>query len=173
MSTKRWSTERPWCSPERLTNLDWPTARVADDLRGEIQRLKETSSAPLRTVGSPTLVRQLIDASLVDNLLLVTFPLFPGPAGRELGLHRHRLHRPRPHRPQGPRRSDSGHDLPPDGKRHPTRPTLRTDAAPWVARARGAQHERSAMLRNGAPHDDPAPGRSASPSLTGNRSSPG
>lgn len=66
-----------------LTSLDWPNARISDDLSGEIQRLKKTSLVSLRTVGSPTLVRQLIDASLIDNLLLVTFPLFAGPAGRE------------------------------------------------------------------------------------------
>lgn len=66
-----------------LTSLDWPNARISDNLSGEIQRLKSESSVELRTVGSPSLVRQLLDASLVDNLLLATFPLFAGSAGRE------------------------------------------------------------------------------------------
>lgn len=66
-----------------LSTVDWPNARISDDPVGEVRRLKEASQVPLRTVGSPTLVRQLIDASLVDELLLVTFPLLAGPPGRE------------------------------------------------------------------------------------------
>jgi dihydrofolate reductase len=66
-----------------LTTVDWPNARVADDLLEEAKRLKDSSDVPLRTVGSPTLVCQLVAAGLVDRLRLVTFPLFAGPDGRE------------------------------------------------------------------------------------------
>lgn len=38
---------------------------------------------PLRSVGSLSLVRQLVAGGLVDQLRLVTFPLFAGDAGRE------------------------------------------------------------------------------------------
>lgn len=66
-----------------LRGVEWPNARVSDDLAGEIQHLKKDGQVPLRTVGSPTLVRQLIDEALVDILQLVTFPLIAGPPGRE------------------------------------------------------------------------------------------
>ena len=38
---------------------------------------------PLRTVGSLTLVRSLLDLNLVDRLRLAVFPLVLGPDGRE------------------------------------------------------------------------------------------
>ena len=38
---------------------------------------------PLRTVGSLSVGRQLIDAGLVDRLRLMTFPLLAGTDGRE------------------------------------------------------------------------------------------
>ena len=66
-----------------LTTVDWPNARVADDLLEEVKRLKDSSDVPLRTIGSLTLVCQLVAAGLVDRLRLVTFPLFAGPDGRE------------------------------------------------------------------------------------------
>jgi dihydrofolate reductase len=66
-----------------LTTVDWPNARVASDLVDEVTRLKDASDVPLRTVGSLTLVRQLVAAGLVDRLRLVTFPLLAGPDGRE------------------------------------------------------------------------------------------
>jgi dihydrofolate reductase len=66
-----------------LTTVDWPNARVSDNLVVETTRLKDASDVPLRTVGSPTLVGQLVAAGLVDRLRLVTFPLFAGPDGRE------------------------------------------------------------------------------------------
>lgn len=66
-----------------LTTVDWPNARVADDLLEETKRLKDSSDVALRTVGSLTLVRQLLAAGLVDRLRLVTFPLVAGPDGRE------------------------------------------------------------------------------------------
>jgi len=66
-----------------LTVVDWPNARVADDLVTATTDLKATSERPLRTIGSPSSVCQLLSAGLVDRLRLVTFPLFAGPHGRE------------------------------------------------------------------------------------------
>lgn len=68
---------------QTLRSVDWPRARVSDDLLEEVRRLKEASGPPLRTVGSRSLIRQLLDEKLVDTLRLVTFPLLAGPAGRE------------------------------------------------------------------------------------------
>jgi len=67
-----------------LDRVEWPNARICrDDLGGEVERLKASSEVPLRTVGSLSVARQVINAGLVDRLRLMTFPLFAGPDGRE------------------------------------------------------------------------------------------
>ena len=67
-----------------LTQLDWPNARTcADDLTDEVRRLKDNGDIELRTVGSLSIVRQVLDAGLVDRLRLIVFPLIAGPPGRE------------------------------------------------------------------------------------------
>ena len=67
-----------------LTEVAWPHTRICnDDLVGEVRALKESSQTPLRTMGSLSIGRQLLDAGLVDRLRLVTFPLIAGPPGRE------------------------------------------------------------------------------------------
>lgn len=68
-----------------LTEVEWPHARISDDLVAEVRRLKasEDSGDGLRTIGSLSIVRQLLDAQLVDIFRLVTFPLIAGPPGRE------------------------------------------------------------------------------------------
>ena len=67
-----------------LERAEWPNARICHDDPGvEVERLKASSEAPLRTVGSLSVARQLISAGLVDRLRLMTFPLFAGPDGRE------------------------------------------------------------------------------------------
>lgn len=67
-----------------LRQTDWPNTRVCgEDLVGEIRRLKADGGVPLRTVGSLSVVRQLMGAGLVDRLRLLTFPLVAGDAGRE------------------------------------------------------------------------------------------
>ena len=61
----------------------WPGARVCStDLLIEVRRLKE-GDRRVRTVGSLSIVRQLVDGGLVDRLRLLIFPLFAGDAGRE------------------------------------------------------------------------------------------
>jgi dihydrofolate reductase len=67
-----------------LRQADWANTRIcAVDPAGEIRRLKEAGDVPLRTVGSLSVARQLLDAGLVDRLRLMTFPLIAGEAGRE------------------------------------------------------------------------------------------
>jgi dihydrofolate reductase len=67
-----------------LNAVDWPNTRISSgDLVAEVRTLKTESSVPLRTVGSLSIGRQLIDAGLVDQLRLMTFPLLAGHDGRE------------------------------------------------------------------------------------------
>jgi dihydrofolate reductase len=67
-----------------LTEVEWPNTRLCgNDLVDEIRALKASSDVPLRTVGSLSLGRQLVDAGLADRLRLMIFPLIAGPPGRE------------------------------------------------------------------------------------------
>lgn len=67
-----------------LDHVDWPHTRISSrDLFEEIADLKATGDIPLRTWGSLSIARQLLDAGLVDRLRIMTFPLFAGEAGRE------------------------------------------------------------------------------------------
>jgi dihydrofolate reductase len=68
-----------------LTGTAWPNTRICgEDLVMEITRLKrDTDGAPLRTMGSLSLVTQLLNAGLVDRLRLMTFPLVVGASGSD------------------------------------------------------------------------------------------
>jgi len=67
-----------------LDHVDWPNTRITDrELSEEIAELKAGGDVPLRTWGSLSVARQLLDAGLVDRLRLMMFPLFAGDAGRE------------------------------------------------------------------------------------------
>jgi dihydrofolate reductase len=67
-----------------LRQAVWPNTRVCgQDLVEEIRRMKANSEVPLRTMGSHSLARRLMSASLVDRLRLMIFPLIAGDAGRE------------------------------------------------------------------------------------------
>ncbi len=67
-----------------LKRVDWPNTRIcSDELLDHVRGLKAASDVVLRTVGSLSVARQLIDAALVDRLRLMTFPLLAGEAGRE------------------------------------------------------------------------------------------
>jgi dihydrofolate reductase len=70
-----------------LQQVAWPNARVCSgDLVEEIQRMKADSDVPLRTMGSLSIARQLMNAGLVERLRLMTFPLLAGDSGREAGF---------------------------------------------------------------------------------------
>ncbi|MER7199529.1 deaminase [Streptomyces sp. CB01635] len=67
-----------------LKTVAWQNTRVCqEDLIAEVTRLKSEGHVPLRTMGSLSLARQLLDAGLVDRLRLMTFPLLVGESGRE------------------------------------------------------------------------------------------
>ncbi|MFD1718279.1 dihydrofolate reductase family protein [Georgenia deserti] len=67
-----------------LTSVAWPKTSVEGrDLVGRVHELKATSPTPLRTIGSLSVVRQLLAAGVVDHLRLMLFPLLVGTEGRE------------------------------------------------------------------------------------------
>jgi dihydrofolate reductase len=67
-----------------LIEVAWPHARICSgDLVEEIRQLKADSDVPLRTMGSLSIARQLLEAGLVERLRLMTFPLLAGSSGRE------------------------------------------------------------------------------------------
>ena len=53
------------------------------DLVEEVRSLKAQSGDPLRTIGSLSVVKSLLEAGLVDRLRLVVFPQILGETGRE------------------------------------------------------------------------------------------
>jgi dihydrofolate reductase len=64
--------------------LVWKNTRVVKgDLAQEIAALKKESGDPLRSIGSITLVRHMMQLRLIDRLRLMVFPLTLGDAGRE------------------------------------------------------------------------------------------
>ena len=65
-----------------LRAVSWPHATISDDLVGTVGRLK-AGDTDLRTIGSLSLVSQLLQAGLVDRLRLLVFPLIIGETGQE------------------------------------------------------------------------------------------
>ena len=65
-----------WLFSSTLETTDWPELKIVrDDLVGFVRELKRTNGPELRTLGSLSLVRQLLAAGLVDCLKLVVCPL--------------------------------------------------------------------------------------------------
>jgi dihydrofolate reductase len=70
-----------------LTSVDWPGATLsANDAADEVRKLKEDGDQVLRTIGSLSLARQLLDADLVDHLRLLVFPVVLGQSGQQPAL---------------------------------------------------------------------------------------
>jgi dihydrofolate reductase len=64
--------------------LEWNNSRlVKSNLTDEVRSLKAEGGEPLRTMGSLSVVKALMEAGLVDRLKLVVFPLILGETGRE------------------------------------------------------------------------------------------
>jgi dihydrofolate reductase len=64
--------------------LAWNNTRLLQgDLANEIKSLKQQPGEPLRSIGSITLVKNMMQLGLVDRLRLMVFPLTLGSAGRE------------------------------------------------------------------------------------------
>ena len=64
--------------------LEWNNSRLAEgDLVDEVRSLKAEGDEPLRTMGSLSVVKGLLEAGLVDRLRLMAFPQLLGSTGRE------------------------------------------------------------------------------------------
>ena len=64
--------------------LAWANAQlVAKDPIEAVREMKAKGSKPMRTIGSLTLCRSLMKASLVDRFRVVIFPVITGSSGRE------------------------------------------------------------------------------------------
>jgi dihydrofolate reductase len=64
--------------------LAWNNTRlVRGELASAIQALKRQSADPIRSIGSLSLVRSMLELGLVDRLRIMIFPLTLGDAGRE------------------------------------------------------------------------------------------
>jgi dihydrofolate reductase len=63
--------------------LSWDNARLIKDGLAGLAVAKQQLGDRLRTIGSLSLVRQLVDARLVDHLRLVVLPEVLGPSGQE------------------------------------------------------------------------------------------
>jgi dihydrofolate reductase len=64
--------------------LAWNNTRlITGDIAAEIRALKQQTGDPLRSIGSITLVKTMMQLELIDRLRLMVFPLVLGSAGRE------------------------------------------------------------------------------------------
>jgi dihydrofolate reductase len=64
--------------------LTWKNTRLAKaSVADEIRALKQQPGDPLRSIGSISLVRSMMQLGLVDRLRLMVFPVILGTAGRE------------------------------------------------------------------------------------------
>jgi dihydrofolate reductase len=64
--------------------LSWASTQlVARDPIAAVREMKATGSTSLRTLGSLTLCRSLLQAGLVDRFRVVVFPVITGSSGRE------------------------------------------------------------------------------------------
>jgi dihydrofolate reductase len=64
--------------------LQWENSTlVAGDAREAVREMKETGDRSMRTIGSLTLCRSLLEAGLVDRFRVVMFPVITGATGRE------------------------------------------------------------------------------------------
>ena len=70
------ATTPGWLFSRTLKATDWPGLKIVrDDLVSFVRELKRADGSELRTLGSLSLVRQLLVAGLVDRLKLVVCPL--------------------------------------------------------------------------------------------------
>jgi dihydrofolate reductase len=64
--------------------LAWPnTQLIARDAAEAVREMKDSGSKSMRTIGSLTLCRSLLNAGLVDRFRVVIFPVITGATGRE------------------------------------------------------------------------------------------
>ena len=66
------------------TPLSWANTELVDgDAVEAVQEMKRRDSRPLRTLGSLSLCRSLLEAGVVDRFRVVVFPVITGATGRE------------------------------------------------------------------------------------------
>jgi len=64
--------------------LSWANTRlITDDAVEAVRGMKESSDRPMRTLGSVSLCRSLLQAGLVDRYRVVVFPVITGATGRD------------------------------------------------------------------------------------------
>ena len=64
--------------------LSWPNTKlVTNDAVAAVRELKENGTESMRTIGSLTLCRSLLNARLVDRFRVVVFPVITGSTGKE------------------------------------------------------------------------------------------
>jgi dihydrofolate reductase len=64
--------------------LSWANTELVDgDPVEAVRDMKRNASRPMRTLGSLTLCRSLLEAKLVDRFRVVVFPVITGSTGRE------------------------------------------------------------------------------------------
>jgi len=64
--------------------LSWPnTQLVTRDAVEAVREMKDSGSTSMRTIGSLTLCRSLLNAGFVDRFRVVVFPVITGSSGRE------------------------------------------------------------------------------------------
>jgi dihydrofolate reductase len=64
--------------------LAWPnTQLIARDAVEAVREIKDKGSRSMRTIGSLTLCRSLLNAGLVDRFRVVIFPVITGTSGRD------------------------------------------------------------------------------------------
>jgi dihydrofolate reductase len=64
--------------------LAWPNAQlISQDPVEAAREMKDTGTRSMRTLGSLTLCRSLLNAGLVDRFRVVVFPVITGSTGRD------------------------------------------------------------------------------------------
>ncbi|HEU4568394.1 MAG TPA: dihydrofolate reductase family protein [Marmoricola sp.] len=64
--------------------LEWENSTlVAGDAAEAVQRMKNDGDRSMRTIGSLSLCRSLVEAGLVDRFRVVMFPVITGATGHE------------------------------------------------------------------------------------------
>jgi dihydrofolate reductase len=64
--------------------LSWPNTRlVPQDPIEAVREMKDKAATSMRTIGSLTLARSLLQAGLADRFRVVVFPVITGSSGRE------------------------------------------------------------------------------------------
>jgi len=65
-------------------SLSWPNTRlISGDAVEAVAAMKQDGTSPMRTLGSLTLCRSLLEAGLVDRFRVVVFPVISGSTGRD------------------------------------------------------------------------------------------